>query len=233
MATWRKREHSICRFIGFLCNRGTQLTCLGAYVTYKNMRKSKYDQIIKILAAKMVFTSEEARNVGIPSRMLAHFCKRGLIERISRGIYKGGAAEIDIDFHLEDLALVTMSIPNGVICLISALCYYGLTDQIMREFWIAIPHALKSPKRSKTRIIRMRNIELGQTEIMVGRDRLKIFDRERTIVDAFRHLSHEIALKSLQEYLKQRKPKPNLDKLLKYAKKLRVNIYPYVMALTI
>jgi hypothetical protein len=68
---------------------------------------------------------------------------------------------------------------------------------------------------------------------MVGANHLKIFDRERTVVDAFRHLSHEIALKALQEYLKQREPfRPNLDKLLKYAKSLRVNIYPYVMALT-
>ncbi|MBM3191384.1 MAG: hypothetical protein FJZ63_01855, partial [Chlamydiae bacterium] len=184
------------------------------------------------LAKKAVFTTKEAHEAGVPPRMLAHFCKRGLIERISRGFYKGGIAEIDIDFRWEDLALVAMSIPNGVICLISALCYYGLTDQIMREFWIAVPHALKSPKRPKTHIIRMRNIELGQTEISVGEDRLKIFDRERTVVDAFRHLSHEIALKALQEYLKQRDPKPNLDKLLKYAKKLRVNIYPYVMALT-
>lgn len=181
---------------------------------------------------RAVFTTEEAHKAGIPPRMLVHFCKKGVIERISRGIYKGEAAELDIDFRWEDLALVAMSIPNGVICLISALCYYGLTDQIMREFWIAVPHALKSPKRPKTRIIRMRNIDLGQTEITVGEDRLKIFDRERTVVDAFRHLSHEIALKALQEYLKQREPKPNLDKLLKYAKKLRVNIYPYVMALT-
>jgi predicted transcriptional regulator of viral defense system len=196
------------------------------------MRSSKYDPIINKLAEKAVFTADEAREAGIPPRMLAHFCKRGLIERISRGIYKGGAAEVDIDFRWEDLVLVALSIPNGVICLISALGYYGLTDQIMREFWIAVPHASKSPIRPKTRIIRMRNIELGQMEITVGKDRLKIFDRERTVVDAFRHLSHEVAVKALQEYLKQREPKPNLDKLLKYAKKLRVNIYPYVMALT-
>lgn len=197
------------------------------------MRDSKYAPIILKLTEKVVFTAEEARKAGIPARMLAHFCKKGQIERLGRGVYKGVAAEIDIDFRWEDLALVAMSIPNGVICLISALCYYGLTDQIMREFWIAVPHSCKSPKRPKTRIIRMRNIELGQTDISIGTERLKIFDRERTIVDAFRHLSHEIALKALQEYLKQRQPyKPNLDKLLKYAKILRVNIYPYIIALT-
>lgn len=197
------------------------------------MKNSKYDQTLKKLAEKAIFTAEEARKAGVSSRMLSHFCKKGLIERISRGVYKGAAVEVDIDFRWEDLALVAMSIPNGVVCLISALCYYSLTDQIMREFWIAVPHASRSPKRPKTRIVRMRNIELGQTEITIGANHLKIFDRERTIVDAFRYLSHEIALKALQEYLKQREPsKPNLDKLLKYAKALRVNLYPYIMALT-
>lgn len=197
------------------------------------MTKSKYNPIIERLVKRVVFTAEEAREAGVPPRMLAHFCKKGLIERISRGVYRGVAAEVGIDFRWEDLALVAMSIPNGVICLVSALCYYGLTDQIMREFWIAVPHASKSPKRPKARIVRMRNMELGQTEITVETIHLKIFDRERTVVDAFRHLDQEIALKALQEYLRQREPsKPNLDKLLKYAKTLRVNIYPYIMALT-
>lgn len=197
------------------------------------MTTSKYHHILKKFTERPVFTTEEAQDAGIPSRMLAHFCKKGLIERISRGIYKGGMAQMDIDFRWEDLAFVSMSIPNGVICLISALCYYSLTDQIMREFWIAVPHASKSPKRHKTRIIRMRNIELGQTEITLGTTHLRIFDKERTVVDSFRYLSHEIALKALQEYLKQKEPsKLNLNKLLKYAKILRVNIYPYIMALT-
>ena len=180
-----------------------------------------------------VFTAAEARAAGIPSRMLSYFCKKGMIERVSRGIYKGSQAKIKIDFQWEDLALVAMSIPNGVICLISALCYYDLTDQIMREFWIAIPHASKSPQRFKTRIIRMRNIELGQTEIQLGTCRLKIFDKERTVVDSFRYLNQEVAIKALQAYLRQGgSSKPNLNKLMKYAKSLRVDIHPLIMALT-
>lgn len=113
--------------------------------------------------------------------MLSHFCKQKLIERVSRGIYRGTQSNTEIEFEWEDLALTAMSIPNGVICLISALSYYSLTDQIMREFWIAIPHASKSPQRPKTRIIRMRNIELGQIEIQIGATHLKIFDKERTV----------------------------------------------------
>lgn len=194
------------------------------------MSLSKYDAKIQLFVGKPVFSALEARAAGIPARMLSHFCKKGIIERISRGVYKGSKANVNIDFQWEDLALVAMSIPNGVICLISALCYYGLTDQIMRKFWIAIPHASKSPQRQKTRIIRMRNIRLGQTEIRMGKDRLKIFDKERTVVDSFRYLSQEVAIKALQIYLRQ--GKPNLNKLMKYAKLLRVDIHPFILALT-
>lgn len=194
---------------------------------------SKYETLIQIFVEMPVFTASEARAAGIPSRMLSHFCKKGIIERVSRGVYRGSKAKLEIDFQWEDLAFVAMSIPNGVICLISALCYYGLTDQIMRQFWIAIPHASKSPQRSKTRIIRMRNIELGQIEIQVGTYHLKIFDRERTVVDSFRYLSKEVALKALQAYLRRTgSAKPDLKKLMKYAKTLRVNIHPFIMALT-
>ncbi len=197
------------------------------------MAISKYDRIIQVFAETPVFTAAKARAAGIPSRMLSYFCKKGLIERAGRGIYKGTKAKIEIDFQWEDLALVAMSVPNGVICLISALCYYGLTDQIMREFWIAIPHACKSPQRANTRITRMRNIELGQIEVRIGTCRLKIFDRERTVVDAFRYLSREVAIKALQAYLRQGNfGKPDLKKLMSYAKKLRVDIHPFIMALT-
>lgn len=194
---------------------------------------AKYDTQIQIFAEMPVFTAAEARAAGIPSRMLSHFCKKGIIERVTRGVYKGSQAKIEIDFQWEDLALMAMGIPNGIICLISALCYYGLTDQIMRQFWIAIPHASKSPQRPKTRIIRMRNIQLGQTKIQLGTAHVKIFDKERTVVDSFRYLSKEIAIKALQAYLRQTgSAKPNLNKLLKYAKTLRVDIHPFIMALT-
>lgn len=197
------------------------------------MKTSKYQSKIQALSKKPLFTAAQARAVGIPVRMLAHFSKIGTVERISRGVYRVKGSKVDVDFEWEDLALIAMSIPKGVICLISALCYYELTDQIMREFWIAVPHALKSPKRPNTRIIRMRNMRLGQAEVTLGNCHLKIFDRERTVIDAFRYLSKEIAIKALQSYLySKRKQKPNFRKLEMYAKVLRVNIEPYIMALT-
>jgi len=166
--------------------------------------------------------------------MLAYFCEKGQIEKVRRGIYKIKNLDFDSAFEWEDLAITALSIPNGVICLISALCYYGLTDEIVREFWIAVPHATTSPSRENTRIIRMRNISFGQTIVKIGSRKIKIFDQERTIIDAFRYLDKETSLKALQVYLKiSKERKPDIDKLLKYAKKLRVDLTPYISAFTL
>lgn len=198
------------------------------------MKQSKYLNAFHKLSEKSVFTAAEGLSVGIPSRILSYFCSIGKIERISRGIYQIKEVESDQDFEWEDLALTALSIPNGIICLISALCYYDLTDEIMREFWIAVPHSTTSPERANAHVVRMRNTTLGQITIKIGNKDLKIFDRERTIVDAFRYLDKEIALKALQAYLKTTKEtKPDMKKLRKYAKTLRVDLTPYVMAFTI
>lgn len=196
------------------------------------MIRSKYSAALKALSKRAVFSSAEGKKAGIPSRMLAYFCAKGQIERIGKGMYK--ITNLDPDSEWEDLAITVLSIPNGVICLISALCYYGLTDEIMREFWIAIPHATTSPVRTNAHIVRMRNTSFGQTTIKIGNQKLKIFDRERTIVDSFRYLDKETALKALQTYLKiSKERKPDIDKLLKYAKRLRIDLTPYISAFTL
>ena len=198
------------------------------------MIRSKYSEAFRALSKKEVFSSAEGREAGIPPRMLAYFCQKGQIEKVSRGMYKIKDIDFDSAFEWEDLAITALSIPNGVICLISALCYYGLTDEIMREFWIAIPHATTSPSRENARIVRMRNISFGQTIVKIGSRKIKIFDRERTVVDSFRYLDKETALKALQAYLKASNDrKPDVDKLLKYAKKFRVELTPYISAFTL
>lgn len=197
------------------------------------MKQSKYQHLIDELLKEPIFRASDATAKGIPSRMLSYFCKKGMIERVGRGLYRVMGAHSGISWNFEELFLIASSIPRGVVCLISALCYYDMTDEIMRKYWIAIPNKDKSPKRPHARIIRMRNMSLGVTTVKMGRYNIKIFDRERTVLDAFRYLSIETAIKALQVYLK-RTPhhKPDFIKLAKYAKALRININSYIMALT-
>lgn len=208
------------------------LILLGAFCRNKMMAKSKYDDSLTLLLGRSFFTNQDAADQGIPRHALAYLVKKGILERIRPGIYRHTDYQSKVDFQWEHLAVVAASIPGAVICLISALCYYELTDQIMREVWIAIPHRLKVVKRTGIRVIRMRNTELGRTEIEMGEFRVRIFDRERCIVDAFRYLDKETALKALKNYLQSKDHKPQLKRLSEYAKALRVDLTPYILAFT-
>lgn len=195
--------------------------------------ESKFLQALEPLLTKPMFTIVDAAKQGIPRHVLPYFVKKGLLERIYPGTYRSVTYEPMVDFEYEGLVQAAISIPNGVICLISALCYHHLTDQVMRESWIAIPHNQRAPKRPNTFVVRMRNLELGKTKAMLGEFHVHIFDRERCVVDAFRYLNKEIAIKALKRYLHNKDRKPNLTKLQTYARELRVNLTPYILAYTI
>lgn len=187
------------------------------------------------LENKPFFTAKEAAKQGVSSRMLSYYVKMGKIERIARGVYcsmnyvsKGN------DLKWEDLAIAAKNIKGGVICLISALVYYDLTDDLMKEFWIAVDHNNSKAKFPMSRVVRMRNMKLGVENIVMAGIKVKIFDIERTLVDSFRLLDFETAMKALKAYLKGTKGKPNIKKLNKYIIELRaLKVREYLTALIV
>ncbi|NMC64288.1 MAG: hypothetical protein GYA55_14080 [SAR324 cluster bacterium] len=189
-------------------------------------------KLIDILLKKPSFTSKDARAKGVHPSLLAYYAKAGYLERISRGVYRGLEKDRrELPLEWEDLIATAQSIPRGVICLISALAIYQLTDEIPRQFWIAVPQHSRPPKRPNARIIRMRDMKTGATRIKLGSATIKIFDPERSVIDAFRCLEKEIALKALRSYLEGKYQKPDIKKLLSYSKVLRTLISSYIEAL--
>ncbi len=76
-------------------------------------------------------------------------------------------------------------------------------------------------------------MNLGKTELKLEGILVPIFDRERTIIDAFRLLSPEIAIKALKIALsKGGKNRLDIRKLEEYSKQLRFKITPYLITLT-
>lgn len=203
---------------------------MSAFCRITNMKK--YEDKLEKLLSQPFFTLQEAERQGIPRWSIIYFAKKGIVEKLYPGVYRSSAYEPKVDFDWENLAFTAASIPEGVICLISALCYYDLTDQIMREAWIAVSNHRRSPKRPNAHIVRMRNLALGKERIAIGEYTVQIFDRERTIIDAFRYLSKEIALKALKQYFNSMDIKADPKKLIEYSKILRVNINPYILSYT-
>lgn len=189
---------------------------------------------IQSLLVKPSFTAEEVKSFGISIAFLSYYIKKGMIKRLGRGIYQSVDYEGSFEnFRWEDLIEAVNSIPNGVVCLISALALYEITEEIPREYWIGVSHRTSIKRGDKVRIIRFRNMELGKTIFDFGDIKIPIFDRERTIIDSFRLLSRETAIKALKMALSPRaKVKLDLKKLQAYANTLRVNISPYLITAT-
>jgi predicted transcriptional regulator of viral defense system len=189
---------------------------------------------LKQLLAAPNFTSKEARDCGVSPAHLNYYIRRGEIERISRGLYRGARAPEMLNFQWGDLVSIVRGTQNGVVCLISALALYELTQEIPRQHWIAIKNTTSRHFNPMVKVIRMRNHVLGKTVIDIDGVVVPIFDRERTILDAFRYLSKETALKALKIGLEQpREKRIDINKLRTYAKKMKINIDPYLLALTV
>lgn len=193
------------------------------------MRPKKSLQRLLPLLPSPSFTNAQAEALGVSRRMLSHYAKVGDLTRRGAGVYCAANEHLSVDIQWEDLVRTLSQIPTGVVCLVTALRLWDLTDEHSSEFWVAIPSTQWPPRMKNLRAIRMRNTEMGRTTLKLDDWEIPIFDPERCVVDAFRYLSIETALKSLKRLAGR---ELDFRKLSSYAKTLRVNVDPYVMAVS-
>jgi len=185
------------------------------------------------LLEKPYFTSKEAKDIGVHPAVLCHYVKTGRLKRVRRGVYQSVNYQNTSAIRWKDLVEAIYSVKGGVVCLISALAIYDLTEEIPRQHWIAIRHGTSVKTIKGIKIIRYRDMKLGRAEVELEGTKIPIFDRERTIIDAFRLLSRETAIKALKAAIaKGGKNRIDLVKLQEYAKKLRFNITSFLMSVT-
>lgn len=187
------------------------------------MGSSKIEEL-RINFEKCSFTTRQAIDVGVSSRMLTHFAKRGELERVGRGLYIFPDFDANDDFQFHQTALIAKSIKDSVICVISALSYWGLTDELEREHWLAIPNNHPTPKSiNNAKFIRPRDLKTGVIKKIIAEQEVKITNPERSICEAFKYLSEESAISSLRAYMDQDQSKVDLMRLLDTASKLKAN----------
>lgn len=181
---------------------------------------------------KGILRTSEALKLGIHPKTLYHMRDRGLLEQISRGIYR--LADLP-SFENVDLVTVSLAIPKGVICLISALSFHGLTTQIPRQVDVACHSGIKQPKIDypPIRVFRFskRSFESGIETHQIDGVSLRIYSPAKTVVDCFKfrnRIGLDVAIESLKAYWKEKKG--NVDMIMKYASNDRMSnvIRPYV-----
>jgi len=181
-----------------------------------------------------IMRTREALARGIHPRTLYRLRDRGVIERVSRGVYR--LAEIDPEGD-PDLLAVAARVPKGVICLISALALHELTTQIPHEVDIALPPGSWTPKISypPIRIYRFSGLSMieGIEKRTIESMELRVFNPEKTLADCFKFRNKvglDVAIEALQMY--RSRNDQDLVALMRYAEIDRVaNIMrPYAEA---
>ena len=161
---------------------------------------------------------------GIRAVDVVNLCNAGYLDRVRHGYYQM-AEQTET---AEEQMLATL-IPQGIVCVESALFHYGYSDFAPRKWSIAVPRSVSRAKLDvdalpvQTYFVQQDLYELGKTTGDFDGVTLPVYDRERTICDCFKYrsrLDNELFSKALNAYAND--PQKNLNNLSTYAKKLRV-----------
>ena len=179
---------------------------------------SKLDKLLNYLDKYSFVTLREGRGLGVSPMTFSRFVAKGELYRIEHGVYTN---ELDwLTDPLKKYIVACARYPKAVICGISALTYYDLTDEEERQTWIALPSS-KTINNNRYRVIRLTGIAytLGIGKHAFGKRIVRIYDLEKSVVDAFKYLPVDVAHKVLRSYLRMKDR--DLDKLTKYAREMR------------
>ena len=200
------------------------------------MPKSASKAINQIAAMGGVIRTKQAINMGIHYRTLAALVHGGKLEVVSRGVYR--LCETD-PLSNPDLFTVATRIPQGVICLISALSFHDLTTQIPNKVYVALERTMETPRLSYPPLSVHRfsgkafseGIELHNVDNV----KVRIYSPEKTLVDCFKFrnkIGMDVVLEALKFYRSKKKTK--MTDLYLYARICRVEnvMRPYLEALS-
>ena len=152
---------------------------------------------------------------GLENYELARLCDSGCLKRVRHGYYSLS--------DLADDAILSAVLPEGIVCMESALFHYGYTDS--QEVWeITLPRNISRSKLDMDCVVFKayfsidKYYDMGRTEEEFNGARLSVYDRERTICDIFRHRKHmSPETFSSAVYAYARDENKDLDRLYKYA----------------
>jgi predicted transcriptional regulator of viral defense system len=180
------------------------------------------------LANSLFLTTSEARQLKINPMMLSRLCQGGELFRIGHGVYTD-----DLTWLTDGLKkyIVPCSIyPKAVVCGLSALSYYNLTDEEEDKVWLTVPRPIQivSPQYTCIRSSGV-NYKLGINTHKFGKRTVRIYNVEKTVIDSFKYLWEEVAYKALKGYLKREDR--NVKKLCEYGRQLKKPIDEVVSAI--
>lgn len=168
----------------------------------------------------------------LPTMALSRLVAAGKLDRVGRGVYSLPGSEVS---EHRSLAEVALRVPQGVVCLLSALRVHGIGTQAPFEVWLALPRNTPTPRLDQPALHAVRMSGPALSEGIESREidgvNVPIFNAAKTVADCFKfrnRIGLDVALEALRDGWAQRKV--TVDALWHYAAIDRVSnvMRPYL-----
>lgn len=193
------------------------------------------ERTLKLARRQRGVTPRELAGQGIHSQTLTRLVTEGAIERIARGVYRLAEQPVT-ESHA--LAIAAVAVPNGVICLLSALQFHGIGTQLPSQVWMALDRRAWKPNPTypPLRIFRYTGKALSagvEVHRIEGRP-VRVYGVAKTLADCFKYRNKvgiDVAMEALRAAWRAKRF--NMDELDGYAAICRVQrvMRPYLEAL--
>ena len=192
-------------------------------------------KIMHYVAEHGIVRPRDIEAIGFPRQYLVRLHRRGKVNRPSRGIYTLPDANVT-EWH--SYAEVAKRLPEGVICLLSALAFHEITTQSPPSVWIALRKGARTPALASPslRIVRLSGPSLtgGNENHKIEGVPVQVYSAAKTVADCFKFrnkIGLDVAIEALKDCLRQKKA--SVNEIYGYAKVCRVSniIRPYMEAL--
>lgn len=141
-----------------------------------------------LLADGSVWRMQDLEAQGVARTTVRRAVQAGRLEALSRGLYRLPNTPEETG---SELAEVCARFRSGVICLLTAAQYHGLTDEVPTQVWLAVPNNTRTPTDAwpPVRLVRWRSSasrEVGVEVRPIHGVEVRITSPARTVVDMLR-----------------------------------------------
>lgn len=168
------------------------------------MATARHDDIVDLIRSAGIARRAELAALGVPPSTLYRLVRQGRVERLDRGLYAAAEHEPSSEHAL---SLVAKRVPAGVVCLLTALRFHGLTTQAPAEVWIALPEKARRPQLAypRLRVARFSGAALTEgveTHQIEGAD-VRVYSAAKTVADCFKYrnkIGIDVAVEALRDF---------------------------------
>jgi predicted transcriptional regulator of viral defense system len=194
-----------------------------------------HEKVLRLARRTQGVTAREIAAAGIHRQALTRLVEAGQLERVVRGLYR--PPERPFTEH-HGLVLASAAVPQGTICLLSALQFHGIGTQLPPDVWIAIDRRAHRPslRYPPLRVVRFTGAALteGIKPHRIEGQTVRVYNVAKTLADCFKYrnkIGIDVALEALREAWRARRF--SMDELDRYTRICRVQrvMQPYLEGL--